>query len=76
MTPTEIKILLLKNNVTQSDIANKLNISIQAVSMVIQGAARSRRVQQAVADACNLNVKDIWPEGFVPRGRPKKLIKT
>uniref|UniRef100_A0A6M3LRE3 HTH cro/C1-type domain-containing protein n=1 Tax=viral metagenome TaxID=1070528 RepID=A0A6M3LRE3_9ZZZZ len=61
MTPTEIKIEFLKNNIKQSDIADKLSVTRQMVNMVIQGRARSRLIEIAIAACIDRNIKDVFP---------------
>lgn len=39
---------------TQTMIAERLNVSKNAVSLVIRGGIRSRRIEQAIADACGV----------------------
>ncbi len=62
MTPKEIKILLLRHDIKQAQIAKKLKVSRAAVSLVIKGTAESRRIKQAIAQALNMEVKDLWDD--------------
>lgn len=48
MTPIEIKIALLRRGVSQRDIARKLGVTYTAVSNVINGQGRSRRIEALI----------------------------
>lgn len=59
----EIKILLIRKDVKQADIARKLKVSKQAVHNVIKGIGESRRIKIAIAKALEVDIKDLWPNG-------------
>lgn len=63
MRKKHIKMLLIQQDVKQQEIADKLGLSKQAVSRVISGKDRSRRVEQAIADTLNLSHEDLWESG-------------
>ncbi len=62
MTPKEIKILLLKHDIKQAQIARKLKVSRAAVSLVLAGKAESRRIKVAIAQAVGKEVEDLWDD--------------
>ena len=61
MSDKEIKILLLRRDVKQADIARKLKVSKTAVHNVIKGISESARIKRAIAQALNVNIRDLWP---------------
>lgn len=81
MSPTEIRIALLRRKVTQALIAIEQNVSKAAVYRTIEGKTKSHRLRLAVAEKAGLDVKEIWPNSYLdqngpPRkGRPKSGIK-
>jgi DNA-binding NarL/FixJ family response regulator len=62
MTPTEIRIELLRRGITMSDIARQLGCSRQNVQHTIRGRQRSLRVRQAVAAAIGKQTQDVWSD--------------
>lgn len=61
MSNKEIKILLIRHDVKQADIARKLGISKTAVHNVIKGISESRRIKKTIAQALGMKVEDLWP---------------
>lgn len=47
-----------------AQIANELDVSHSVITRVLQGRARSRRVEQAVADALNEPVEKVFPDRY------------
>ncbi len=64
MTPTEIKIELLRHNVTQTEIARGCNVSCGHINRVIGRMSVSDHVQRAVAKAIGQPVEKIFPERY------------
>lgn len=62
MEPTEIKILLLRKQITQAEIARRLDIKPSTVCNVIKGTATSARVKRAIAKVLELKIEDLWPK--------------
>ncbi len=62
MTPTEIKIELLKAGINQNQIAKKLGVVPTLVSQVVHGVRPVKRVRQAIADAVGKPIEELWPE--------------
>ncbi|WP_396215735.1 helix-turn-helix transcriptional regulator [Gemmatimonas sp.] len=52
---------MLEAGVTGLEIAERLEITKQAVSQVITGRSTSRRVQEAIAEACGVPLDDLFP---------------
>jgi lambda repressor-like predicted transcriptional regulator len=63
MDPTEIKVAMLRAGVTQKEIALSLDppVSRQAVHLVVNCKASSRRIRTAIADALGIELSRIWP---------------
>ena len=62
MKANQIRAELILRDITGLDIAKKLGISKQAVSAVVNGRTRSRVVRQAIAEAINKPVSEVFPE--------------
>ena len=60
MKPNEIKSLMILKGIKQTDIARKLNLDRCTVSGAVNGLRKSRRVQQAIADALGKNYETLW----------------
>lgn len=61
MKINEIRAEIIRNNSSTTNIAKKLGIKPQSVSQVISGRRKTKRVQQAIADAINMPASKIWP---------------
>ena len=83
MKPVEIKIELLKANVTQAEISRRLNVTPSVVHRVIEGTSVARTVREELAVAIGRPVSVVFPEvaencGHRRPGRPpanKKAVK-
>ena len=62
MKPNEIRAELLLRGVRPSEIARKLKVGRAAISNVITGCGKSRRIQEAIAEMIGKTVEEIWPE--------------
>jgi len=72
VTPTEIKIELLRNHVTQTEIARRANnVSRGHVGRVITGQSISDPVQQTIAKAIKKTAEQIFPDRYPLR---KKVV--
>ncbi len=58
---TRRKVAMLEAGVTGLGIAKGLGITKQAVSDVIKGRKSTPRVQKAIADACGMDVEELFP---------------
>lgn len=75
MKPFEITNVLQSHDVTQVDIAVSVQLPASSrtlVSMVIRRLARSRRVEQAIAQHAQLPLHKVFPEWYEPSGKRKK----
>lgn len=56
----KIKALMVLKGITQTDIAKHLGVSRCTVTCVVNGHGRSRRIQQAIADALGEKYEVLW----------------
>ena len=61
MTPAERKDLMKAYRVKYSRIAFLCDVSEAAVSLVVSGFSRSRKVEEAIAMACGRYRDDMFP---------------
>lgn len=78
MSPKEIKIKLLKSEITQAELARRLSVSPSMIARVIDGNSVSDRVRRGIANAVGIDVARIWPSAYLynkPRrpGRPNSI---
>ena len=57
----ELKALWILRGIKQADIASRLSVSRAAISIVVSGKGRSRRIQAAIAAELGKNVSALWP---------------
>ncbi|WP_416358903.1 helix-turn-helix domain-containing protein [Brevundimonas aurantiaca] len=62
-----IKSALSLKHISLSDIARSLAVTPSTVSIVSRGYRRSRRVEQAIADALGQRPEEIWPDRYRSR---------
>lgn len=55
-----IRALLVLAGVKNKDLVSLLSVSPQTINRVLYGKAKSRRVQQAVADLLNRSFEELW----------------
>lgn len=60
MTPNERKAALMLRDVTISEIARGLGVTVGHVSHVVAGNRRSPNVEQAIADAIGQPLADVF----------------
>ena len=60
MTPKEIKILMMQNDVRQIDIARKLGLAKTTVNTIVNRKGKSRRVQAYIAAILRVPFKNLW----------------
>jgi transcriptional regulator with XRE-family HTH domain len=60
LTALERKAKLLLSGRSQMEIAEELGVVPQHVSEVIRGERRSKRVEQAIADALGLPIEEVF----------------
>lgn len=61
MSPQQIKAGLILKGITQRQIAQRLGVSDAAVSQVIYGVEKNRRIREAIAEALEQPVEQVWP---------------
>ena len=62
MKAYEIKYQLAKKGLTLSAIANQLGVKRQTVSLIANGRFSSRRISQAIADAMEMPLEEVFPK--------------
>jgi lambda repressor-like predicted transcriptional regulator len=72
MPTTELKIVMQRKGVTQKEIADRLNVSRQAVNLVVNHNSTSHRIREAIAEAIDIDLKRIWPSAYLMGGGPRK----
>jgi transcriptional regulator with XRE-family HTH domain len=60
MEPKFIKARLIEMGIGQTSIAKKLGISPQAVTRVLYGQSRSRRIEDAIAESTGVPVTTLF----------------
>lgn len=66
MSPNDIRIAMIRAEVSQSAIARELNVTGQAIYQIISGRQTSQRIRAKIAEAIGIDIQRIWP------GAPKK----
>lgn len=59
-----IKWLLRARGSSLADIARALEVRPSAVTLVSKGRGRSRRIEQAIAQATGLHAAQLWPDNY------------
>ena len=67
MHPADIRAALLKSGKTQTAIALELEVSVNAVSLVIKGQSTSRRIARTISKATGISLDRLWPGRYVTR---------
>jgi transcriptional regulator len=62
MTSTDIKILLLRKKMTQTEVARRLNTTVGMVNHIITRRYNSKRLKKDFADMLKIPVNVMWPE--------------
>jgi len=80
MSPTDIRIAMMRAKVTQAKIARNLGVTQEAVWQIIEGKFVSHRIRTEIANQIGLDIKRIWPSTYMfggPRkaGRPMHKAK-
>jgi hypothetical protein len=73
MKPNDIRILLLKADIKQAELARELKAKQQLIYHVIEGNIVSDRVRQHIAARLNIDIKRIWPNPYLYYGGPRKV---
>lgn len=72
MPTSELKIAMMRKGVMQKDIADQLDVSRQAVHLVVNNRGTSHRIRKAIAEAIEMDLKRIWPSSYLNNGGPRK----
>ena len=64
-----IKISLIKQGVSQAEIAEKIGVKQPSISQVIHRTARSRKIASAISEALGLPLASVFPEYIINFGR-------
>lgn len=80
MSPTEIRVEMLRHDVNQAAIARQVGVSKTTVMRVIDNLTVSKKVREAIAEAIGIPLERIWPSTYLhggPRkpGRPAKEFR-
>ncbi|MEW6378631.1 MAG: helix-turn-helix domain-containing protein [bacterium] len=62
MTPTEIKVILLRRGITQVELAKQLGVHRTTVAQAINNLRRRPRVRAQIANFLGIPVKKLWPD--------------
>ena len=62
LTPTDLRILLLRRGRSVASIARQLGITREQVSQVLRGVRTTAYIRQAIADAVDLSYSTVWGE--------------
>lgn len=68
-TVKKIKIVMIEKEVTGAEIARRAGVDRSSIHHVITGKCRSARLRQAIAEALEVTVDELWPE------KPRKIQK-
>jgi transcriptional regulator with XRE-family HTH domain len=71
MPVVELKIAMLLAGVTQKEIAERVGVTRQAVSLVVNKQYVSHRIRVAIAESLGMDIKRIWPSSYL-HGGPRK----
>lgn len=64
MSPLEIKADLVRHGTSMRAVAKKLNVSTNAVFLVVHRRMVSRRIMEAVAATIGKQTPEVFPEYF------------
>lgn len=79
MNPAEIKKALVDQDMTQLDVVKRLKMPLTArpiVSLVINGKARSQRVEREIAKITGYPLHELWPDWYRQDGRRLKAQRA
>ena len=76
MSPTAIKIALLRKGITQTSIAKKLGVTPTSIYLVISGQRKSRQIAQAVSEVVEKPMEKVFPKYSKSKESPPKTKLT
>lgn len=62
ISPLDLRSLMLRKGVKQTQIAKDLDVSNTAVNLIIEGKSRSARIELAIAVALDQSVETLFPQ--------------
>jgi len=72
MHPADIRAALNKSGKSQTQLAEELGVSDNAISLVIHGRSKSFRIARAISKITGLSVHILWPGRYTPRRQMRK----
>jgi len=78
MKTIDIKVELLRKGRSMRAIARDMEVTVNAVSLVVKHQLVSRRIMEAIAEILDLDALTVFPElqGNRGRGRPKSCTAS
>lgn len=73
MHPADIHAALIKSGTNQAIIADQLNVSRSAVTLVIKGNSTSKRIADAISRATGISINKLWPGRYSRQKRSTRL---
>jgi len=71
-TPSTVKVALLMASISQADIADQLGAKRSQVSSVVNGHARSKRIEHCIVRATGVPPQVLWPQWYGPKTKRSK----
>lgn len=72
MDPQEIRVALLRNGISQAEIARRCHVHYSLIGRVIDGNSVSHKVRTAIAEATGIDIRRLWPSTYIMHGGPRK----
>lgn len=72
----EIKARLISAGVTFGSLARKCRVGKSTISMILWKKGRSRKVQQAIADALDMKFEDVWGNQSDPKSAIVEKVQS
>jgi len=69
---TTVKIALMLAGVSQADIATQLRVYPSAVSAVVAGRGRSKKIENRIASATGVPRERLWPQWYGPEAQRRR----
>lgn len=77
MHPSMIKSALAQSGTSQRQVAQEVGVKETVVSAVVNGKARSARVEQRISELTDIPLYRLWPEWHdPPKGAPRDFDPT
>jgi lambda repressor-like predicted transcriptional regulator len=69
LPPIEIRVAMLRAEVTVTGLAREIGVSHVAVHLVIEGKSVSDRIRRHIANRIGIDVKRIWPSTYLYKAK-------